>query len=64
MGDDVHMRLEPDIGGHGRADAVGAACDGGAAMDFVDLHDRSIGMVERCGRFDILRVEGPRQPEI
>ena len=32
VGDDVHVGLEADIGGHGRADALGAARDRGAAV--------------------------------
>ena len=64
MGHDIHVRLQSDIGGHRLADAVGAARDAAAAMDFVDLNDRSVGVVHRGGRVDVLRIEGPCQPEI
>jgi hypothetical protein len=48
--DDIHMRLQADIGGHGGANGIGAAGDGGAAMHLVDLHDRGIGVIKRgCG---------------
>src|SRR5439155_523451 len=48
MGHDIHVRLQSDIGGHRLADAVGAARDAAAAMDFVDLNDRSVGVVHRA----------------
>jgi hypothetical protein len=46
VGDDILVRLQVDSGGHGRPDRVGAARDRSAAMDMVDLHDRSLGMIE------------------
>ena len=64
MRHDVHVRLQSDTGRHGFADAVGAARDGGAAMDLIDLNDRCIGMIHRRRGIDILRVEGAREPEI
>jgi hypothetical protein len=51
----VHVRLEADIGGHGGADACGAAGYLGAAMDVVDLHDRDLRMVKSCRSLDVVR---------
>jgi hypothetical protein len=51
----VHVRLEADIGGHGGADACGAAGYLGAAMDVVDLHDRGLRMVKSCRSLDVVR---------
>jgi hypothetical protein len=64
MGDDIHMRLQVDVGCHRRADRVGAASDARAAVDRVDLHDRGVGVVQGRRRFDVLGVEGPGKPEV
>lgn len=60
MGDHVHVRLKADIGRHGLGDGLAAARDRRAAMDFVDLHDRGLGVVHCRRGFDILRVERAR----
>src|SRR6188508_3435537 len=64
MGDDVHVRLESDIGGHRLADAVGAAGEAGPAMDFVDLNGLRLGVLHRSRSIDILSVEGAGETEI
>ena len=64
VGNDIHVRLQIDIGSHGRADSVGAARDGGTAVDIVHLDDCSVRMVERGCCLDILRIERARQPQI
>jgi hypothetical protein len=64
MGHDIHVRLQSDIGGHRLTDAVGAARNVAAAMDFVDLNDRGVGVVHRRRGVDVLRIEGACQPEI
>ena len=40
MGDHVHVRLEADVGSHGRADRVRATSNRRATMHLVDLNDR------------------------
>ena len=64
MGHDIHMRFQSDIGGHRLADAVRAARDAAATVDFVDLNDRGVGVVHRGRRVNVLRIEGACQPEI
>nr|WP_246733041.1 hypothetical protein [Rhizobium laguerreae] len=64
VGDDVHMRSQADIGGHGRADGIGAAGDGSATMHLVDLHDRGIGVIKGGCGFNIQSVESPGEPEV
>ena len=64
VGDDIHVRLQADIGRHGAADAVGAARNGGAAVNLVDLDDGRVRMIERGRRLDILRIERAREPQI
>ena len=62
--DHIHVRLEVDIGRHGLPDAVGSARDRGAAVNVIDLHDRSVWMVHCGGGLHVLRVEGAGEPEI
>jgi hypothetical protein len=64
MGHHIHVRLQPDIGGHRLADAARAARNAGTAMDVVDLNDRRFGVIHRGRGIDILRIEGACEPEI
>src|SRR3546814_16151790 len=64
MGDDVHVRLQADVGRHGVADTLGAARRPGAAVDLVDLNDRGVRVIKGGRGLGILRVEGPRKPQV
>jgi hypothetical protein len=57
------MRLQVDVGRHGGADAARAACDRGAAVHVVDLHDGGVRVVHGGGGFHVLRVESAREPQ-
>ena len=63
MGDDIHVWPNADISRHRRADPVRPARDCGAAVNAVHLYDGRVGVIERSGRFDVVRVECTREPQ-
>jgi hypothetical protein len=60
----VHMRLQPDIAGHGFPNASRTARYFAGAVDLVQSDYGRFGMVHRGRSLDVMRVESSRKPEI